>query len=542
MTAISGSSSSDDGGGRVFTDLHHRDGAGWIGGLSTVQAVLLLASGIPVVVSVAAHQWRAALGFLAVAAVAAAVVVVPVRGRPAARWAADLARYTTGGLMGWTAWRTRALTTTRDGTGSTGVRESGTTGDQESGSAGVPDLPGVLARFRFHDGPPLSGRRICLIQDTVDGRWAATAAVVHTGVAMASETECSALADRLGAMLVGLAGREVIDRVSVCVRTVPDDGTAHQLWRAAHEHHGAPDLARRVADEIDQAVAAVTVRTEVFVTVSGTETALRRPAKAAGGGVEGRAYALYRVLEAVADGLRTLGASQVSWLSSGQVAAAVRTGFNPAAAARIHRHHHTSLTSGGAEAGAGAEGGVSWASAGPVIAPPPAARSYTHDGFRSVAYAVIPPVGGTTFGTLGPLLAVRTAGERRALTIHYEVLPPEVAARQVARSRFRATAVADIKAARGFGASAAEQRRRAGGHDHEQAVAAGHALVRYTLTAAVTVPAEWVIEDHAAGLENDAAARFDLLRLELLQDAGFAAAALPLGYGLPGRADRRWRQ
>lgn len=153
-----------------------------------------------------------------------------------------------------------------------------------------------------------------------------------------------------------------------------------------------------------------------------------------------------------------------------------------------------------------------------------------------------PPVGGTTFGTLGPLLAVRTAGERRALTIHYEVLPPALAARQVSRSRFRATAVADIKAARGFGASAAEQRRRAGGHDHEQAVAAGHALVRYTIAAAVTVPAEWIIEDHAAGLENDAAARFDLLRLELLQDAGFAAAALPLGYGLPGRADRRWRQ
>lgn len=80
MTISSGSD--DGGGGRVFTDLHHRDGAGWIGGLSTVQAVLLLASGIPVIVAVAAHQWRAALGFLAVAAVAAAVVVVPVRGPP----------------------------------------------------------------------------------------------------------------------------------------------------------------------------------------------------------------------------------------------------------------------------------------------------------------------------------------------------------------------------------------------------------------------------------------------------------------------------
>jgi len=34
-------------------------------------------------------------------------------------------------------------------------------------------------------------------------------------------------------------------------------------------------------------------------------------------------------------------------------------------------------------------------------------------------------------------------------------------------------------------------------------------------------------------LENDAAGRFRLLRLELAQDSAFIAACLPLGLGLP---------
>jgi hypothetical protein len=58
-------------------------------------------------------------------------------------------------------------------------------------------------------------------------------------------------------------------------------------------------------------------------------------------------------------------------------------------------------------------------------------------------------------------------------------------------------------------------------------------MVRYAATAAVTVPSGWNIEDHAARLENDAAGRFRLLRLELAQDSAFVAACLPLGIGLP---------
>ncbi len=500
---------------RLYRNLHHREGAGWLAGLSTGQAVVVGAACVPVVVAVAAGRWSAAFGWLVVAGVVWALTTIPIRGRPAAHWLVDLGMFTTGVLMSWSAWQSRAA--------------AGQADDPDT-----PDLPGVLARFRFHDGPPWSEKRLCLIQDSVDGRWAITGRLTHAGVAMASPGECDGLAEQLGTMLIGVAHREVIDRVSLLVRTVPDDGTDYLVWREQHETDDAPGLTRQIADEIDRTVAAASVRTELFVTVCGTEHSLRRAAKAAGGGVAGRAYALYRVLDGVADALRGIGVTDVTWLSSAAVAEAVRTGFNPAAAAHL-RHQH--LTRGA--------GHLRWSMAGPVLAPTPAARHYAHDGFATVAYAVQPPVGGTDFGSLGPLLAVRRAGERRSLQIHYEVLDPAHARRHVARTRFRDTLIADLKATRGFGATVADQQRHAGGHAHEAAVAAGHALVRYTIAAATTVPADWAdwgVEDAAAGIENDAADRFGLLRLELTQDAAFAAACLPVGYGLPGLPNRRWQR
>ncbi|WP_226359333.1 SCO6880 family protein [Pseudonocardia sp. ICBG601] len=114
--------------------------------------------------------------------------------------------------------------------------------------------------------------------------------LTHSGVAMASAGESEGLAAQLGTMLIGVAHREVIDRVSLLVRTVPDDGTDYALWREQHEVDDAPELTRQIAAEIDRTVAAASVRTELFVTVCGTEHSLDAPAaKAGGGGVAWRA-------------------------------------------------------------------------------------------------------------------------------------------------------------------------------------------------------------------------------------------------------------
>ena len=201
-------------------------------------------------------------------------------------------------LTGWSVWQSRAAA-------------------GNPGPPSEPDLPGVLTRLRFPDGPVFSDRgRICLIHDTAEGRWAATAQLTHTGTGMLSAAECDQLAARLGSLLTGLGHREVVDRLSLYVRTVPDDATEYQLWRARHDHPDAPALARRATGELDATIGAVSLRTELFVCVSGSEDVLRRPAEAAGGGVAGRALALYRALDGIEDALKPLGVQQVTWLTS----------------------------------------------------------------------------------------------------------------------------------------------------------------------------------------------------------------------------------
>ena len=258
--------------------------------------------------------------------------------------------------------------------------------------------------------------------------------------------------------------------------------------------------------------------------MSGSEDVLRRPAEAAGGGVTGRALALYRALDGIEDGLKPLGVRQVTWLTSAAMASALRTGYNPATAAALA----------GERLGSHAEASrLPLAAAGPTLAPTPAARAYHHDGFTSVSFAVLMPENGLTFGALGPLLAVRTAGERRTLAIHYEVMSARASARAVQQQRFRTGIVREVKSSRGFATTAADQRSTVGARDQEYAVAAGAALVRFAVAASVTVPSSWPVEDHAARLENDAAGRARLLRLELAQDSAFVAAVLPVGIGLP---------
>lgn len=494
-------------GPRIYRGLNHKEGIGWIAGMTPVQAFLLIGVCAPALIAMSRNQWSATLGWGLFAAFVAVLILIPVHGRPAFRWLADLIMFQTGVLMRWSPWQSRAA--------------AGLAGDHTE-----PDLPGVLARLQFPDGPEFRGSRICLIHDTAEGRWGATAKLTHSGVGMLSDDECERLASRLGSMLVGLGHREIVDRVSLCVRTVPDDGTEYAVWRERHQRPDAPALARQVTAEIDHDVASVSVRTELFVTVSGTEEALRRPAKAAGGGIAGRAYALYRLLEGVADGLRGLGVTSVTWLTSTGVAEAIKTGFNPAAAASLSFRHLTSPDPDGTV-------GLPISQAGPALAPAPAARAYHHDGFSSVSYAVQPPESGTTFGSLGPLLAVRTAGERRTLAVHYEILSAAEGARVVKSDRFRNNVLVDAKAARGFNTTEIDSRRQRGAREQEAAVAAGHAVVRFTVASSITVPVDWNVEDHAARLENDASGRFRLLRLELAQDSAFVAAALPVGIGLP---------
>ncbi|MER6901084.1 SCO6880 family protein, partial [Amycolatopsis sp. NPDC000740] len=195
---------------RLYTGLGRREHDGWLLGLRPAQAVACILLALPVVLPLAGGDLAGALATAVVCIPAIALIVVPVRSRSTARWLADWVLFQVGIAFGWSRWQSRAA--------------AGAAVDPAA-----PDLPGTLARLRFPDGPPMRDLgRICLIHDTGEARWGATAKLTHRGVGMLSDAQCQRLANRLGSLLATLAHREVV-AFTFCIPHVELDAAGLRL-------------------------------------------------------------------------------------------------------------------------------------------------------------------------------------------------------------------------------------------------------------------------------------------------------------------------
>ncbi len=493
-----------------------REKFGPFAGLSGAQAGVVLLAWLPPLAALGRSRWETALPLAALSVVLTALVAVPIRRRPAIRWLWDVALFSAGRAFGWSTFRLRVL------------------GEGSAADLDEPDLPGVAAGLRFHTGPAMGDcAAICVIQDPIAGRWAATAAITHAGLAGADRQTRDLYAGQLGSLLAAAAASEEICRISIQVRTVPDDGARRAAWVADRTSPRSPPAVAAATGQLENLMRATSVRHEVFVTVAVAEQRIRRAAKDSGGGVGGRARVLARHLQEVEQHLRGLGAVDVAWLSTQDLAAAIRTGYNPADALALHRAREE------AARGRPTVVGPRLGAAGPTTAPAPAPRSYRHDAFVSVSYALLLPELPTRVGSLTRILAVAEAGERRSLTLHYEPIPASRAGRQVEHDLWAAEISHDLRAKRGFRVGRRDRRRAGETAVHEQQLAAGHTMVRVAAAVAITVPAQRDVEDHAAALEASArTCGYALLRLDLAQDSGFVAACLPVGVGLSDKESR----
>ncbi len=496
---------------------YSRDASGWFLGMSGAQLALLTTAGVPALLAFNAQAWGLFVVWLPVWALIAALVLLPVRGRPAARWLLDLSRYAIGGLMGWNRFASRAA--------------AGMATDLSEA-----DLPGVLAGIRTHDGPPFGQQmsRPVIVQNQAARTWAAVASITHPGIGLAEAHERDQMAAGLAELQEIAARTELIDSFSLQVRTVPDDGAERAAWERAHTKANAPQLAVQVNTMLAQVLTPAAVRTEAFVTVVVGEDKIGRAAKECGGGVDGRGRVLHGVMAEVEGALRAaVGCTAVDWLDSPGLAAAVRTGFAPGDRAQLIA----------AELAAADDPqmatGIPMAAAGPTQARSEV-RHYVHDAWTSVTCTVLLPDQGAVLGALAPVFVPTTPGERRCVTVFFQPLPLARATKLVGREEMSATTGNEIKARLGFRQRARERRdtERIGGQDEK--LAAGRALVRPAVAACVTVPSTWPVSEHGRRLEASIrGAGFIPQRLDLAQDSGFAAAAIPLGVGLPNRRGRR---
>jgi hypothetical protein len=489
---------------------------GWFFGLTGWQLAVLVVAALPVLLAVRATAWGAMLAELVLWAVVAALTVMPVRGRSAVGWAVASTAAAVGGAAGWTRWRA-----------------AGTRG--RIADLDTPDLPGVLTGVRVHEGGPQGPAlaRPALVANLADRTWAVTAQVVHPGVGMLDAEQRTRLGAGLAELLDLAARTELVDELLLLVRTVPEDGADRQQWLAGHRRPDGHRLSRLVNDGLADALTRASVRTEAFVTVVVRESRLARPAREAGGGLDGRARVLAGVMAEVEAQLRAgMGMTAVAWLTSPQLAAACRTGFAPADRAGLV------AAQAAAARGEPVNADVPWAMAGPSGADT-AVRHYRHDAWVSVSATVKLPVKGAVIGALAPVLTPSEPGERRSVLVAYPVVGLNAADRQSASAAWAADLGDELR-------SRAKVQQRTRARDEadlvrglDRKLARGSSLTLPYAVATVTVPATASAAEF--GRRLDASIRragFAPLRLDLAQDRAFAATAVPLGVSLTRRSDR----
>lgn len=493
-----------------------RDRHGWIFGLGAAAWVMILLAGLPLLLAAGTHRWPLAAAWLPIWAVLIVLVTVPVRGRPAARWATDCLLRGIGAVTGWSAWQAHAATGQVD-------------------DLAEADLPGVLSGIRVHDGPPFGPHLIrpAIIADQRAQQWSAIARITHPGIGLADEQTRARLGAGLAELLEATTSSELVSLVALQVRTIPDDGAERNAWQRTHLRTDAPPIALAVTAELSTALTQAGVRHEALLTICVPERRIARHAREAGGGVDGRARVLYSVMAQIeAQLLGPVGCTGVSWLDSPALAAAIRTGFAPGERARLTA---TTLAT-----GTSARGGLPMAAAGPSVAPAPEQRHYHHDAWQTVSCTVLLPDKGAIMGALAPVITPTVAGERRCLTLFLEPIAHHRADRMVGTEAMSADLAAEVRRKSGFAIRATQRRDAARVQGQDVRLADGRALVRAAMAAAVTVPDSWPIADYGRRLEAAiTTSGFTPLRLDLAQDTGFAAACIPLGVGLPRRRGSR---
>ena len=488
-----------------------RDRRGWFFGLTGPQLVLVLASGVPAWLATATGAWSALLVLLPTWACAAALICVPVRGWSAAQWIGVLTRHALGRATGWTRWHARAAA-----------------GDLDD--PGEADLPGVLAGIRSHDGPPLAGRttRPAVIQDLAAHTWAATAKIGHPGIGMADEQQRLLMGAGLAELCEAASAAGQVHLIAVQVRTVPDDGTERADWVRQNTRDDEPEVSVRIHAQLSGATSGAAVRTEAFVTVVVHEDQIGRDARRAGRGLLGRARILYGTLAEVESRLvGSIGCTQVTWLDTADLAVAIRTGFEPgdapalADAAIAHRMDEHIAT------------GIPVAAAGPATADK-SLRGYRHGSWQSASATLLLPRKGARMGALARALVPSQAGERRGLTIFYRPISHRAADKSTGRAEMSAAMAAEMRRKVGKVERAQQRRATRELHETDEKLDRGRALVQVSSALSVTVPADWNAQDLSRRL--DASVRlcgFTPLPLDGAHDAGFVAATIPLGTGLP---------
>ena len=487
--------------------------SGWMGALSLVGMCEVAAAGLLLVLPVYAHQMSREVLAAPMAMALLLAALTRIQGMTADQWVLVALKFQWHQAGRRTVFLSGAF-----------APRSRTSDRQQM------DLPGVLARLQILSVPTGAGEELGMIYDPAANTFSAVLEVKYPGLALVDVDRVNRRVAAWGGLLRSLCVEDgSVVRLAVHERSLPDDGTALRGWVEAHLDPQAPQAAVQVVEELTANGGPGTSARATYLTVTLSAARAKVSIKSAGGGQLGAGAVLVRELGALEGTLMGAELEVVDRLSPRRLAEVIRTAYDP--------HSVGPMAQRAADAKSpdwqGLPPGVDPALAGPAAAEA-SWSSYRHDGGHSVTWQVRAWPDGEIYATsLQPLMRPSSVATR-SLAMVYEPLGPRKAKSVLSRERTKRDVDRRVRARTGRIESLDERKEAARADEQDAARVHGHGIVRFTALVSLTVMDLDHLEGACAELQQDgAAAGLELRRMWGAQDSGFAAAALPLGQGLP---------
>lgn len=374
-------------------------------------------------------------------------------------------------------------------------------------------LPGLGASIELHDAVDSTGEAYTLLAHPGPGHITAVLRSEPEGMHLVDQTDIDKRVAAFGAWLAALGTDRDLVGVSISITTAPDSGHTLREAIASQISSDAHELARTVLEEVANSYpeTASTLSCEIAITWRRTKpgTSKRRS-------IDEMAVEVGRRLPAIRNDLAHTGAGVAMNLRHHELAAIVRTSFDPDVSPVV-------------DAMAEPENEIHWNDAGPVSADE-RVSTYHHDsGVSRSWYMAEAPRGEVLSSCLASFLAPHESIARKRVTLVYRPHDPAAAAARVDKAVRDAT----------FNTGA---KRRAQARDHIAMEAASQAareeargagLVRFAMIVTATVHEGEDIEAASSAVEHAANASRIRLRVARRQQAVAFLASLPLGIHLP---------
>ncbi|WP_435220703.1 SCO6880 family protein [Streptomyces sp. Tue6028] len=477
--------------GPATVKFPHRSRRGVLLGLSAPQLIVVTATGLLLLAVLLTSGVTGALKLIPLWAIILAAVFIRRRGRSLADWAPIAARYALRRLRGQLVWLARPSTRPH--------RE------------GLLHLPGTAASLRVITSPQ---GRFGAVHDPHHGTLTAVVKVSSRAFALLDPATQSNNVAGWGRTLAALARTGHIARVQVLERTVPDSGDA--LNRYWHEHGNAQThLAGPIYSDLLAAAGPAAAPHEAYVALALDLKAARRLINQAGGGLIGGFAVLAQLTSTFDQAARNSGLTPSGWLDAAEIAAVIRTAYDPKASAALDQWS----TSGRPQADS--------AAAGPVVLVEKADRIHTDSAHHATFWIENWPRIETSPGFLHQLLF--TSDVRRTLSLTYEPKGLDSALKDVQRRKATVIADAAERQRKGQVDSEEDSVEYADIKQRERQLIAGHADVALTGLLTVSADTDEQLNAACAAIETAAVAALVDLRLLTWQQAeAFTNAALPL--------------